>query len=145
MYPALLIARSIFSEVLRQKKTITEQEMQGYLYQIQKESYRQTGKPLISEQFFAGSDGAFIPSIRQQFFGHYLCHAPEDIEPAAVKIIKTVLSSPSPCSCAKGQAWQKARIPLTPTAEASRPIENQWIADEVARDCVRDERIGRKP
>lgn len=142
MYPALLVARGIFKEILRQKKTITEPEMQSYLYHVQKESYRQTGKPLINEQFFAGPNGPFIPSIRRQFSGQYLCHAPGDLDSTAAKIIETVLTSPSRCSCAKGPAWQKARIPLRPNAEAANPIQNQWIVDEVARDCVRDERIG---
>ena len=145
MYPALLISRAVFQEILKQRKTITEPELQTYLYRIQKESIRQIGKPMICEQFFADLNGAFIPSIRQQFSGQYLCHAPGGIEPTAQEIIKSVLASPTPSSCAKGPAWQKARIPLTPNAEATRPIENQWIVDEVARDCVRDERIVCKP
>lgn len=114
--------------------------MQTSLYLIQKEAYRQTGKPLITEQFYAGPDGPFIPAVRDRFSGANLCQEPENMDALALRIIEAALT-PNSHPPVKDLAWRKARIPLSPHAEAARPIPEEWIADEAVRERVRDERI----
>jgi len=142
MYSAISVAQVISKYFFLKKKTaLPESELQAYLYQIQKESYRQTGKPTIMEHFFAGPDGPYIPAVRNEFRGETLCRESEELDDSTMHIINTVLTSPSHPST-KDFTWQKARIPLAPDAEKANPIQDRWIAEEVESERVRDERFG---
>ena len=144
MYKAISIAQADTKKFfLEKRKPVSELELQTSLYQIQKEAYRQTGKPLIAEQFFAGPEGPFIPVIRDRFSGANLCQEPENMDASALRIIEAALT-PRSHPPIKDLAWRKARIPLSPHAEAAHPIPEEWIADEAVRERVRDERILRR-
>ena len=142
MYSAISVTQAISKHfLLNGRKSLTEPVVQAHLYNIQKEAYRQTGKPLIKEQFFAGPDGPFIPMVRDGFPSYAIFQEPEEMDAVSIRVIETTLASPSRPPV-KDFAWRKARVPLTPSAEKAKPIQEEWIAEEVARERVRDERIG---